>query len=343
MGRLIRDHNWSTSPLGDPSNWPQSLRVATRLILGAKIPMFIWWGEHLVQLYNDGFRATIGADSHPQMLGMPGTSRIDQLWLVISPAIQSVMAGAAPVSLHDASFFVQDTTPLYLDLDFCPLDLEDTVGGVLAISRNVSDDHADDERLLSTSRRLIDLFDSAPGFVAILSTADHVFEFVNQQYRLLMGERDYIGNNVKHVVPEVEGQGFYKLLDHVYQTGETYVGKNMPMRYRAPGMTETTDVLVDFVYRPLLDSAGTVYGIFVEGTYVKADAGERDAPNLLTQREREVLGWIAMGKTAAETAIILHLSKRTCETHIYSAARKLDAANSTQTVVEAIRRGELRL
>jgi DNA-binding CsgD family transcriptional regulator len=117
------------------------------------------------------------------------------------------------------------------------------------------------------------------------------------------------------------------------------------MQYRpAPG-ANLTDVTVDFVYMALKASSDKVYGILVEGTYapVERPCDKLGVSRILTEREREVLGWIALGKTAGETGTILGLSKRTIETHVYSAARKLDTANSTQTVVEAIRRGELEL
>jgi len=31
MGALMRAHDWSTSPLGSPADWPQALRTAVRL------------------------------------------------------------------------------------------------------------------------------------------------------------------------------------------------------------------------------------------------------------------------------------------------------------------------
>ena len=58
MGALTRAHDWSASPLGKPENWPQSLRTALRILLNTNHPMFIWWGEDLIQFYNDAYRAT---------------------------------------------------------------------------------------------------------------------------------------------------------------------------------------------------------------------------------------------------------------------------------------------
>lgn len=63
----------------------------------------------------------------------------------------------------------------------------------------------------------------------------------------------------------------------------------------------------------------------------------------LTAREREVLRWTAAGKTADASAEILGISVRTVEYHLLNAARKLNTANRTHTVVEALRSRQLSL
>jgi DNA-binding CsgD family transcriptional regulator len=63
-----------------------------------------------------------------------------------------------------------------------------------------------------------------------------------------------------------------------------------------------------------------------------------DQPSL-TAREREVLTWIALGKSAWEIGEILGIAKRTVDEHAQTAARKLGAANRTQAVAIAVRNG----
>jgi LuxR family quorum sensing-dependent transcriptional regulator len=57
---------------------------------------------------------------------------------------------------------------------------------------------------------------------------------------------------------------------------------------------------------------------------------------LLTDRERDVLSWAARGKTASETADILHISEQTAEGYIRNALSKLNATNKTHAVAKAI-------
>jgi DNA-binding response OmpR family regulator len=55
----------------------------------------------------------------------------------------------------------------------------------------------------------------------------------------------------------------------------------------------------------------------------------------LNDREVEILTWVARGKTSAEIAQILGLTKRTVDFHIDNARTKLGAATRTQAVITA--------
>lgn len=66
-------------------------------------------------------------------------------------------------------------------------------------------------------------------------------------------------------------------------------------------------------------------------------------PKLLTKREREILQWTAIGKTAWEVSQILNISEETVVSHVKAAAAKFDTPNRVATVVAALRRGEISL
>lgn len=67
----------------------------------------------------------------------------------------------------------------------------------------------------------------------------------------------------------------------------------------------------------------------------------RDDYHPLTRREREVMHWVAVGKTDDEISIILGMHPKTVNTHVESAKRKLNATRRTLAIVEALRRGEI--
>lgn len=64
---------------------------------------------------------------------------------------------------------------------------------------------------------------------------------------------------------------------------------------------------------------------------------------VLSTREKEVLTWAAVGKTAWDTGRILQISTDTVNKHIASAMRKLDSFSKTQAVAESLRRGEIHI
>lgn len=53
LGALMRGFDWQGTPLGPPSSWPQSLRMAVRIMLTSLQPIWIGWGSELTYLYND--------------------------------------------------------------------------------------------------------------------------------------------------------------------------------------------------------------------------------------------------------------------------------------------------
>jgi PAS domain S-box-containing protein len=114
--------------------------------------------------------------------------------------------------------------------------------------------------------RLRRLFDQAPSFMAVLREQAHVFELANAAYMRLVGRGDIIGKPVREALPEVEGQGFFDLLDQVYRSGEPYVGRAVRVVLRRTPGSEPEERFVNFVYQPITGADGKTSGIFVDGS-----------------------------------------------------------------------------
>lgn len=115
-------------------------------------------------------------------------------------------------------------------------------------------------------RHLRSLFKQAPGFIAVTTGPSHVFEVANDAYYQIVGHRSILGKPVRDALPEMQEQEFFKLLDQVYARGETYVGRSIAVSVqRVPGAALET-LYVDFVFQPIIESDGTVTGIFCQGT-----------------------------------------------------------------------------
>ena len=79
------------------------------------------------------------------------------------------------------------------------------------------------------------------------------------------------------------------------------------------------------------------------GSGPSEQAARRMSGALLTPRERDVLRWLAEGKTVEITALLLGISPHTVGEHLKNIRRKLNTLNSAHSLAEAIRRGELNL
>jgi two-component sensor histidine kinase len=150
MGALTREFDWSKTSLGPPETWPQSLRVTVRLVLTSRHPMFIWWGPELIQFYNDAYRETMGPERHPSALGARGRECWDEIWDIIGPQIDYVMAGSG------ATWHVDQLVPVtrhgrredvWWTYSFGPIDVEGKVGGVLVVCKDVTSEHRAREAL----------------------------------------------------------------------------------------------------------------------------------------------------------------------------------------------------
>jgi len=150
--------------------------------------------------------------------------------------------------------------------------------GVLSRAAAVQRDNV---RLSARQAFLVDLFEQAPGFMAVLRGPDNVFDLANQAYERLIGRANFIGVPLREVLPELTDQGFFELLDQVRETGNPFVGRSMPVTLRSDE-TDHRTIFVDFIYQPIRDSRGHVEGIFVQG----ADVTGREAA-LSALRESE--------------------------------------------------------
>ncbi|MEH2175354.1 ATP-binding protein [Nostoc sp.] len=90
MGARMREQDWSKTSLGPTQQWPQSLKTAVRIMLTSRQPMFVWWGEELINLYNDAYKTIIGG-KHPEAFGQPASYVWREIWDQVRPRAESAM------------------------------------------------------------------------------------------------------------------------------------------------------------------------------------------------------------------------------------------------------------
>ena len=236
MGRIMRAHDWSSTPLGEPNAWPQALRTAVRLLLNTGHPMYIWWGPELLCFYNDAYSRSIGPDRHPSSLGKPGRDVWAEIWPIIGPMVDQVMLGG------EATWRENDLVPItrfgrredvYWTYSYSPIDDEDAlggIGGVLVVcaetTQSVVAQREAEARSRANEVRYQTLCRTIEVGFCILEVVfdgdratDYIFVEVNPAFERQTGLIGAEGRSARKLVPDLEQQWF-DLYGRVAMTGE---------------------------------------------------------------------------------------------------------------------------
>src|SRR5690349_11734027 len=137
MSALIRETDWSQTPLWPMEGWSRSLRTMVRILLANRFPLLLWWGPDYISIYNDAYRPILGR-KHPWGLGRPVRECWSEVWEVLRPLIDTPFYGGPATWSDDIelqinrSGFLEET---HFTIAYSPVP-DDTagngIGGVLA-------------------------------------------------------------------------------------------------------------------------------------------------------------------------------------------------------------------
>ena len=280
MGELIRNKDWSNTALGCPEQWPQSLRTMLSVILHSKFPMFIWWGPELICFYNDAYRPSLGiSGKHPSILGMPAQEAWPEIWTVIKPLIDQVLAGG------EATWSENQLIPIYRNnrledvywtFSYSPIhDDSGAIAGVLVTCQETTRSMQNVQMLERSEERFRKIVQQAPLGIAILKGPDFVIEMANQTYLDIVDRRETdCGKKLFDVLPEVQ-EAVSPLLTKVRETGDPFYGVEFPVAIIRHGRREES--YFNFVYHPLKETDGAVYAIMVVASDVTSSVKAKRA------------------------------------------------------------------
>ncbi|MEN3277986.1 MAG: hypothetical protein V7631_3776, partial [Massilia sp.] len=260
----------------------------------------------------------VGSDLHAVI----HHSRTDGMPLASAECrIMQAVRDGQMLRVDDDTFWRRDGSMMPVSYSVYPMVIGGrTCGAVLTFTDITERRRAEAERdrlyreVQAANERMAGIFQRAPAFMCVMRGPQHVFELANERYLHLVGGRELVGRTVRAALPEVEGQGFYELLDRVYHGGETLEGSNERLMLRAgdgaPGLQEH---FVDFVYMPLREPGGAISGVLVHGV----DVTERTRANLLALGQR---GALELAVSNAPLGDVLDLLARTVEEYEGGAA-----------------------
>ncbi|MEI9935075.1 MAG: PAS domain S-box protein [Ferruginibacter sp.] len=280
MGALIREHNWSTSSIGEPQHWHPSLRITLGIILHSAFPMFLFWGKDLICFYNDSFRPSLGIKGKHPSIGKEGKKVWPEIWDFIGPLIDQVMTTGKPVWFEDqlVPFFrngkVED---IYWTFSYSAVnDDSGKVMGVLVTCTETTDKIHIQKQLEENERRLKMIILQAPVAIAIFKGPNYIVEIANSRALELWRRKweEVMNKPMLKAMPELIEQGIKSILDNVYKNRTSFSVTELPVQISKGDKPET--IYVNFVYEPLYDVKGTINGIMAVGTDVTSHVFARE-------------------------------------------------------------------
>lgn len=267
MGKLMRAHDWSKSPVGDPSAWPEPLRTTLALVLNSKFPMFIFWGEELVGFYNDAYRPSLGNNGkHPSILGMPGEAAWPEIWHIIKPLIDSVFATGEATWSEDQLIPIYRNGKIedvYWTFSYSPIkEHSGRICGILVTCTETTGKMLTLQKLEEAENRFRNSLLQAPTAIVILRGENYIVELANDPYLQLIDRtrEAFIGRPLLDSLPEVKST-IGTLLKGVMETGIPYYGNELEVPIKRHGRIE--NCFFNFVYQPLREPDDSISGIMV--------------------------------------------------------------------------------
>jgi signal transduction histidine kinase/DNA-binding response OmpR family regulator len=136
-----RSRDWSATPLGPVDSWPVELRSAIRTVLPSRIPMLLWWGPELIQIFNEAYTQVLG-DKYPDALGQPAAECWSEVWDELGPVAEGVLAGGGAAYFENHLLFMLRHGYLeetYWTFSYSPVHDEDgAVAGVFVATSDVT-------------------------------------------------------------------------------------------------------------------------------------------------------------------------------------------------------------
>ncbi|WP_394773447.1 PAS domain-containing protein [Flavobacterium sp.] len=292
MGDLIRSKDWSKTPLGDPENWPQSLRTMTSVMLNNPLGMYIAWGENFTQLYNDTYRNILGETKHPEALGISSEITFAEIWDTIGPMFHDVMKGNA-VSFSDLKLVLNRNgfdEDCYFNFSYTPIKTENgKVGGVLVNVVETTEKVRATEALKISNNQFKNNIMQAPVAMCVFRGEKHLVEIANEQMILLWRTeaKNVINKPIFEVLPDTKSQYLEDVLDNVYKTGKKFVANEQPVKFLRNGVIE--DTYINFVYEALTEPDGTISGVMGIALEVTSQVMSRAKVEESEQKVRELV------------------------------------------------------
>lgn len=179
-------------------------------------------------------------------------------------------------------------------------------GGVIGVAADVTDMHqlqAERSELQNALRnerqRFASVLRQVPAAVAMTVGPQHRLEAANERCIGLAARPLQEGRTVAELFPDLVERGLHRLLDRAYATGNPVVRREVHLDHPLYGQRN-----IDFVVQPLLDSAGSVFGLMLHAMDVTEQVQARRSVESASQAKTELVAHLSHELRTPLNAII---------------------------------------
>ena len=148
----------------------------------------------------------------------------------------------------------------------------------------------------SEHRTSYDLFAQTPAMIAITRGREFLFEFTNPLYLRAVGKTEaIIGKPLLEAMPELKGQPIMKILRDSYKTGKSYTGNEVLVNLDVKNSGIAEERYFNFVYQPLKDGSGKVYGTMTHAVDVTEQVLSRKNVEISEAKYKDLFNSISQG------------------------------------------------
>jgi PAS domain S-box-containing protein len=206
MADLVRAYDWAHSPAGAIDDWPETLLCSVNTMLGSKFPMAVWWGEQMIQFYNDAYLALI-AEKHPRALGSPAIKTWREAWHIVGPQLEAALHRGEASSQEnvlipilradrmDDVYWTYSVSPIYLP--------NGSIAGTFTVCQDVTGEVLARRDRRQISEQLNQVLDATTDGVVCIDRS-YRFLYLNRRAREIMAPRGSIlGRTVWECFPQM--------------------------------------------------------------------------------------------------------------------------------------------
>jgi PAS domain S-box-containing protein len=192
MGGRMRAFDWSATALGPPESWPDTLILATGIVLQAATPIAVYWGTDLAILYNDAWGALVGG-KHPGAMGRPAREVFPEAWDELGPMFARVLSGEGAVEVQDQRLLLDRAgTPeeVFFTYSLNPVLAPDgTVAGVFNVAQETTARFRAAAGLAASEERFRSFAENSADVLWIADPAGNRLEYLSPAYERVWGDR----------------------------------------------------------------------------------------------------------------------------------------------------------